>query len=105
MPLNPPAIPGLGNQGGFEFWIQSRGQGGVTELAEATRVFIAKAELADLNTTLNAASRRLFADVDREKAETLGVPVQEVYAALQTLFGSLYVSQYNKYSRVWHVIL
>lgn len=109
MPLNPPAIPGLGNQGGFEFWIQSRGQGGVAELAEATRVFIAKAkerpELAGLNTTLNAASRQLFADVDREKAETLGVPVQEVYAALQTLFGSLYVSQYNKYSRVWQVIL
>ena len=109
VPLNPPAIPGLGNQGGFEFWIQSRGQGGVAELAEATRVFIAKAkerpELAGLNTTLNAASRQLFADVDREKAETLGVPVQEVYAALQTLFGSLYVSQYNKYSRVWQVIL
>jgi len=62
-------------------------------------------ELAGLNTTLNAASRQLFADVDREKAETLGVPVQEVYAALQTLFGSLYVSQYNKYSRVWQVIL
>jgi multidrug efflux pump len=109
VPLNPPGIPGLGNQGGFEFWIQSRGQGGVAELAQATSDFIAKAkerpELAGLNTTLNAASRQLFADVDREKAETLGVPVQEVYAALQTLFGSLYVSQYNKYSRVWQVIL
>jgi len=40
VPLNPPAIPGLGKQGGFEHWIQSRGQGGVAELAEATRVFI-----------------------------------------------------------------
>ena len=109
MPLNPPAIPGLGNQGGFEFWIQSRGQGNVAGLAQVARDFIAKAkerpELAGLNTTLNAASRQLFADVDREKAEILGVPVQEVYDALQTLFGSLYVSQYNKYSRVWQVIL
>jgi multidrug efflux pump len=43
--------------------------------------------------------------VDRSKAETLGVPVQDVYDALQTLFGSLYVSQYNKYGRVWQVIL
>ncbi|MGH8565234.1 MAG: efflux RND transporter permease subunit [Gammaproteobacteria bacterium] len=109
VPLNPPAIPGLGNQGGFEFWIQSRGQGGVAGLAAVTRDFIAKAkerpDLAGLNTTFNASSRQLFADVDREKAETLGVPVQEVYDALQTLFGSLYVSQYNKYSRVWQVIL
>jgi multidrug efflux pump len=109
VPLNPPSIPGLGNQGGFEFWIQSRGGGEVGQLAQVTREFMAKAsersELVGLNSTLNAASRQLLADVDRAKAETLGVPVQDVYDALQTLFGSLYVSQYNKYSRVWQVIL
>ncbi|MFZ5558018.1 MAG: efflux RND transporter permease subunit [Pseudomonadota bacterium] len=109
VPLNPPPIPGLGNQGGFEFWVQSRGQGDVRQLAQVTQQFLAKArerpELAGLTTTLNASSRQLFADVDRAKAETLGVPVQDIYDALQTLFGSLYVSQYNKYSRVWQVIL
>ncbi len=110
VPFNPPSIPGLGsNTGGFEFWIQSRGQGDTRQLAQVTREFIAKAaqrpELRGVNTTLNAASRQLFADVDRAKAETLGVPVQDVYDALQTMFGSLYVSQYNKYSRVWQVIL
>ena len=109
VPLNPPPIPGLGNQGGFEFWIQSRGQGNVPQLAQVTQQFLAKArersELTGLTTTINAASRQLFADVDRAKAETLGVPVQDIYDALQTLFGSLYVSQYNKYSRVWQVIL
>ncbi|HAJ92622.1 MAG TPA: hydrophobe/amphiphile efflux-1 family RND transporter, partial [Gammaproteobacteria bacterium] len=51
------------------------------------------------------ASRQLMTDVDRAKSETLGVSVPDVYAALQTLFGSLYVSQYNKYGRVWQVIL
>ena len=108
-PINPPSIPGLGTQGGFEFWLQNRGQGGATRLAEVTKEVIVKAnerpEVTRLNTTINAASRQLKATVDRAKAETLGVSVPDVYAALQTLFGSLYVSQYNKYGRVWQVIL
>jgi multidrug efflux pump len=109
IPVNPPSIPGLGAQGGFEFWIQSRGQGDAPQLQEVVRTFLAKAgqrpELADLSATLDAASRQLRLQVDRAKAETLGVPVQDVYDAVQTLFGSLFASQYNKYSRVWQVVL
>jgi len=109
IPINPPSIPGLGTQGGFEFWLQNRGQGGASRLEEVARELIARAnerpEVTQLNTTLNAASRQLLSNVDRAKAETLGVSVPDVYAALQTLFGSLYVSQYNKYGRVWQVIL
>jgi multidrug efflux pump len=108
-PINPPSIPGLGTQGGFEFWIQNRGQGGAARLSEVTQEVIAVAnerpEVTRLNTTLNAASRQLRAEVDRSKAETLGISVPDVYASLQTLFGSLFVSQYNKYGRVWQVIL
>jgi multidrug efflux pump len=108
-PINPPSIPGLGTQGGFEFWLQNRGQGGATRLAEVTNEIIAKAnerpEVTRISTTINAASRQLKTNVDRSKAETLGVSVPDIYAALQTLFGSLYVSQYNKYGRVWQVIL
>jgi multidrug efflux pump len=74
-----------------------------------TKEIIARAgerpELTRLNTTINAASRQLKANVDRSKSETLGLAVPDVYAALQTQFGSLYVSQYNKYGRVWQVIL
>jgi multidrug efflux pump len=109
LPIQPPSIPGLGTQGGFEFWLQNRGQGGAKRLAEVTRELIAKGnerpEITRLNSTINASSRQLFSNVDRSKAETLGVSVPDVYAALQTLFGSLYVSQYNKYGRVWQVIL
>jgi multidrug efflux pump len=109
LPINPPSIPGLGAQGGFEFWLQNRGQGGIAELAETTKKLIEEAgklsELTRLNTTINAASRQLMTRLDRAKAETLGVPVADVFASLQTLFGSLYVSQYNKYGRVWQVIL
>jgi multidrug efflux pump len=109
IPINPPSIPGLGTQGGFEFWLQNRGQGGAKRLSEVAREIITRAnerpEVTQLNTTLNAASRQLMTNVDRAKSETLGVSVPDVYAALQTLFGSLYVSQYNKYGRVWQVIL
>ena len=109
IPINPPPIPGLGSQGGFEFWIQSRVQGDAAQLQEITRQFLAQAghrpELASLTATLDAASRQLRLQVDRSKAETLGVPVQDVYDAVQTLFGSLSASQYNKYSRVWEVVL
>jgi multidrug efflux pump len=81
----------------------------VTHLAQTTQDFIAQAkqrkELTRLNTTINARSRQLMTTVDRAKAETLGVPIQDIYASLQTLFGSLYVSQYNQNGRIWQVIL
>jgi multidrug efflux pump len=108
-PINPPPIPGLGTQGGFEFWLQNRGQGSVAHLEATTRNLIAKAtdtgEVVRLNSTINSASRQLRANVDRAKTETLGLAIEDVYATLQTLFGSLYVSQYNKFGRVWQVIL
>ncbi len=107
--INPPPIPGLGTQGGFEYWLQSRGQGSVAELENTARKLMAEAEvnaeLTRLNATINASSRQLHTDVDRTKAEVLGVPVPDIYNTLQTLFGSLYVSQYNKFGRVWQVIL
>ncbi|GAA5177544.1 multidrug efflux RND transporter permease subunit [Niveibacterium umoris] len=109
VPLMPPPIPGLGSSGGFEFWIQSKGGADYAEVDRVTKAFVAAAkkrpELADMTTLVNAASRQLKVDVDRNRAETLGVPVQDVYAAMQTLFGSLYVSQYNAFSRVFQVIL
>ncbi|MFC0665863.1 efflux RND transporter permease subunit [Azotobacter chroococcum] len=109
LPVNPPSIPGLGTTGGMEVWIQSKGDGTVSQLAELVNNFVAKArqrpELGAITSTFNAFSQQLLADVDREKAETLGVPVEDVYSTMQTMFGSLYVSQFNKFSRLWQVIL
>ncbi len=109
VPVNPPSIPGLGTTGGFEFWVQSEGDASLQRLEEVTRDFIAKGrqrpELRGLNSTINTRSRQLLVDVDRDKAESLGVPVQDVYSTLQTLFGSLYVSQFPKNSRLFQVIL
>ncbi|CAG9232384.1 Efflux pump membrane transporter BepE [Paraburkholderia tropica] len=109
VPLNPPSIPGLGTTGGFEFWLQSTGDGNYQQLEEKVRQVIAKARqnpaLRSVNSTINTNSRQLLVEVDRERAETLGVPIQDVYSALQTMFGSSYVSQFPKGSRLFQVIV
>jgi multidrug efflux pump len=109
IPMSPPAIPGIGTTGGFEFWIQDSGSGEPARLEELTQNFLAKArqrpELSGLNSTFRASARQLRAEVDREKATLLGVPVQDVYSAIQAQFGSLTASQFNEFSRVWWVIL
>ena len=109
IPIAPPAIPGIGTTGGFEFWVQDQGAGDPARLQEITQQFLAKArqrpELAGLSTTFRASSQQLRAEVDRSKTVLLGVPVGDVYSALQAQFGSIQVSQYNEFSRVWNVIL
>jgi multidrug efflux pump len=109
VPVNPPAIPGLGITAGFQIWIEQQGGGNYTQLSDVVERIIAKArtrpELTGVNTTIRANGQQLLADVDREKAEVLGVPVQNVYSTLQTMFGSLYVSQFPKDSRLYQVIL
>ncbi|MEE9147412.1 MAG: multidrug efflux RND transporter permease subunit [Candidatus Tectomicrobia bacterium] len=109
LPLNPPAIPGLGVTAGFELWVQQKGGGDYAQLANYVQQIVAKAhtipELARVSATVNADNRQLRADLDREKAEILGVPVSNVYDTLQTLFGSLYINQFPKDSRLWQVIL
>ena len=109
LPINPPSIPGLGTTGGMEMWIQSTGNNTTDQLAEAVNNYIAKAkqrpELSGVTSTFNATSQQLLVEVDRTKSESLGVPVQDVYSTMQTMFGSLYVSQFNKDSRLWQVII
>jgi multidrug efflux pump len=109
IPIAPPAIPGIGTTGGFEFWIQDKGGGDPSRLYDITQQFLAKArrrpELSGLNSTFRASSQQLRAEVDRSRAVLLGVPVEDVYSAMQAQFGSIQVSQYNQYSRVWNVVL
>jgi multidrug efflux pump len=109
LPVNPPSIPGLGTTGGTEMWIQSKGDATISQLAEVVQNFVEKAkarpELARVTSTFDASAQQLLVTVDRDKSETLGVPIEEVYSAMQTMFGSLYVSQFNRSSRLWQVIL
>lgn len=107
--FNPPSIQGLGTVGGFEFWLQNRGSGDYAHLEDETMKLIAKAkerpELSNLVPTISANTQQLYIDLDRSKARSLGVPVGDIYNTLQSLFGSLYVNNFNKYGRVYQVIV
>jgi len=109
LPVAPPSIPGIGTTGGFEFWIQDTGGGDPAQLDQVTQEMMkqarTRAELAGLSTTFRANTQQLRAKVDRDKATLLGVPVEDVYSAIQAQFGSLTASQYNQWSRVWWVIV
>ena len=109
LPINPPAIPGLGVTAGFQMWVEQRGPGTFAQLSQVVSEIVEKAktrpELTGVNTTTSANGQQLLADVDRKKAEILGVPIQDVYNTLQIMFGSMYVSQFPKDSRLYQIIL
>lgn len=107
--FNPPTIPGLSTTGGFELYIQSRGEGDTQRLNEVAQEFVAKArkraEFAGVVSTLRANSPELYVEVDREKAKALGVNLTDIFQTIQASFGSLYVNDFNKFGRVYRVQL
>ena len=108
--FNPPAIFGLGTAGGFEFYIQNRGDGGAKRLAEVKepvprRAPISDPQLGGAQTLWRATVPQLSVDVDREKAKKLGVPIDEVFNTLAATLGTYYVNDFNKYGRTWQVLM
>lgn len=107
--FNPPAIFGLGQAGGLEFYIQNHGDGGPKKLAEVTQAFMARAsqdkQLAYLQTLWRASSPQLYVDVDRERAATLGVTLDEAFNTLSATLGTYYVNDFNKFGRTWQVLM
>ncbi|MCU1384657.1 MAG: bepG [Acidobacteria bacterium] len=105
----PPAIPGLGNSGGFSFWLQDRGGRSVEFLDRNVQTFMEAArkrpELAGVGTIFSASDPQVYANVDRDKALKQGVPVGEIYQTLQAYLGGLYVNQFNRFGRQWRVFL
>jgi len=107
--FNPPPIFGLGTAGGFEFYIQQRGEGGSQRLAEVMGQFLARAnkdkDLGGVNTFWRASVPQLYVDLDREKAKALGVPIDDAYNSLAASLGTYYVNDFNKYGRTWQVLM
>ncbi len=103
----PPAINGLGVAGGFQFQLQDRGGVGLQELARVSDDLIAdgsaQSGLQSLNTTFRASVPQLFAEIDRTKAKTLGISLNELFGTLQAYLGSAYVNDFNKFGRTWQV--
>jgi HAE1 family hydrophobic/amphiphilic exporter-1 len=105
----PPAIPGLGNSGGFSFWLQDRGGRSIEFLDRNVRTFMEAArkrpELAGVATIFSAADPQVYANVDRDKALKQGVAVGDIYQTLEAFLGGLYVNQFNRFGRQWRVFM
>lgn len=106
--FNPPAIQGLGTVGGFEFWVENRGSGDYSHLEDVVHQLIERAnkrpELTAVLSTIDANAELIYIDLDRSKARSLGVPIEQIYSTLQTLYGSYYINNFNLYGRVYRVI-
>jgi len=107
--FSPPAIPGLGNSGGFSFWLQDRSGGSVELLDQNLQRFLAAArqrpELAGVGSQFSATAPQIFADVDRDKVLKQGVDVRDVYQTMQAYLGGLFLNQFNRFGRQWRVFL
>ncbi len=107
--FNPPPIRGLGAAGGFTFELQDRAGRGVEELAKTAQALIAEAQkqpaIGKAFTSFTANTPQIRVELDREKAKTLGVPINDIFGALQTFLGGYYVNDFNKYGRTYRVML
>ena len=103
----PPAIMGLGVAGGFEMQLQDRGGVGLVELEKIVQEMVAagnaQSGLLGLRSVFRAGVPALYADVDREKAKSLGVSLDTVFSTLQTALGSAYVNDFNRFGRTYQV--
>ena len=107
--FGPPALPGYGNVSGFTMQLQDRSGGNVEQLAAMVNQVQAAAakrpEIGRVSTTFNPATPQVKVELDREKARTLGVPVDSVFQTLQSYLSGLYVNDFVKFGRVYKVFL
>jgi len=107
--FNPPPIPGLGSTGGFSFKLQDRSGGSMQELAATAAGFVGelhkRPEVTQIYSKFNPKTPAYRLNLDREKAQKLGVPISDVTLALQTFLGGLNVNDFSKYGRTYKVTM
>ncbi|MFC3531917.1 efflux RND transporter permease subunit [Vogesella facilis] len=107
--FNPPPISGMSSTGGFEAYLQNRAGASSGELAGLAQKLMMAAskrpELAGVQTTFSANVPQLNVQLDRDKAKALGVAVSDVFDAMSSTFGSLYVNDFSKFGRIFTVQL
>ena len=103
----PPPVQGLGTIGGFRVQVQDRGNLGYEELYKQVQNVIAKSadypELAGLFTSYQVNVPQIDADIDREKAKTHGVAIDQIFDTMQVYLGSLYANDFNRFGRTYQV--
>src|SRR5881396_793610 len=105
----PPAIPGVGTSGGFQFILEDRAGKDVAFLAQNVNTFLDAArkrpELATLIPTFLPNVPQVFVDVDRDKVIKQGIDLASVYQTLQTFMGGFFVNYFNRFGRTWQVYI
>src|SRR5437867_1205302 len=100
-------VQDLGTSGGFKLLVQDRAGQGFPALQEAADAYVGAAradpDVARVFTTFRASAPQLYADIDRVKAEKLGVPLANVFDTLQVYLGSVYVNDFNRFGRTFQV--
>ncbi|RYM09975.1 efflux RND transporter permease subunit [Sphingobium cupriresistens] len=103
----PPVIQGIGSAGGYRIMLEDRQDRGYAELNKVAQDFIAKANqtpgLSMIYTLFDVSTPRIYADVDRAKADLLGVPPERVFEAMQVYLGSAFVNDFNLLGRTYRV--
>jgi hydrophobic/amphiphilic exporter-1 (mainly G- bacteria), HAE1 family len=106
-PFNLPPILGLGSTGGFQYVLEALQGQPPTEVAGTLRGLIVAAngqpELAGVFSTYAADTPQIYLDIDRDKAQVLGVKISDIFNALQSTLGSYYVNDFNVFGRTWQV--
>ncbi|MDT3381641.1 multidrug efflux RND transporter permease subunit [Labrys neptuniae] len=107
VPLAPPPIVGLGTGGGFTYVLQDLRSSDPKALAQVVRGLTVAAnqdpQLTRVFSTYSANNPSLFLDIDREKAQILGLSLSDVFQALQASLGGYYVNDMNLFGRTWQV--
>lgn len=104
-----PPVPGIGSAGGYKMMLQDRGGRGLKVLEQAASDMAAAANSPDVPETtsvfsfFNTNNPQIYLDIDRNKAERLGVPVDSVFEALEVFIGSVYVNDFNYLGRTFRV--
>jgi len=104
----PPPVAGIGNAGGFRMMVEDRGGRGPEALQAATFAMMGKAAqtpgLQQVFSLFETSTPQVYLDIDRTKAQLLGVSVPDVFAALQIYLGSAYVNDFNLFGRTFRVV-
>jgi HAE1 family hydrophobic/amphiphilic exporter-1 len=105
--IPPPSVPGIGTGGGFKMYVQDRAGRGPRALEQAVGAIIGPANqtpgLVQVFTLFNTATPQVYADIDRTKAEMLGVPITRFFDTLSTYMGSTFVNDFNILGRTYRV--
>lgn len=105
--FTPAIVPGLGSSGGFEMVLEAKGDATYSSLQEAVDTLKAYAaempEISGLSSSMQSDIPQLYFDVDRDKAQMLGIPMSDIFSTMKAFTGSIYVNDFNLFNRIYKV--